>query len=431
MNGGRIRLKHLAVLNPETLPEDTPAGAEIRYVDIGSVGHGRLVEKPQTLLFGEAPSRARRVVRTGDTIVSSVRTYLRAVLPIGQDLDGAIVSTGFVVVRPNDADSRFLAWSLQSTRFVEEVVARSVGVSYPAIAPSEFGNIEIYVPPLPAQRRIADFLDRETERIDALIDKKRRLIDLLEEKRTATITHAVTKGLDPTVPMKDSGIPWIGEIPEHWEVVPIRALASDDLPLVDGDWVELPHIQDAGIRLIQTGNIGVGRYVEQGYRYIGEESFRLLNCTEVRPGDILICRLAEPVGRACVAPNLGTRMVTSVDVAILRPGRSMHGDYVVYMLSSDRYLSHMDAISRGGTRKRVSRSQLGATRVAVPPATEQRVIADRLGEMTDSLSRTVVALESQIDLLAEYREALITAAVTGEIDIDTFDGDRYLEEAAS
>ena len=120
---------------------------------------------------------------------------------------------------------------------------------------------------------------------------------------------------------KDSGVEWLGEIPAQWEVKPIRALARPGYKtFTDGDWIESPYIRDQGIRLIQTGNIGVGEYREQGFRYINEETFRDFGCTEVVPGDVLICRLADPVGRACRAPDLGGRMITSVDVCILKPG---------------------------------------------------------------------------------------------------------------
>ena len=106
--------------------------------------------------------------------------------------------------------------------FVERVVANSKGVSFPAINESEMATYEIAVPPEPEQRAIAAFLDRETARIDALVAKKERLIELLQEQRTALITRAVTKGLDPNVPMKDSGVEWLGEIPAHWEVKTLK-----------------------------------------------------------------------------------------------------------------------------------------------------------------------------------------------------------------
>ena len=154
-------------------------------------------------------------------------------------------------------------------------------------------------------------------------------------------------------------VEWLGEIPAHWEVRRIKSLAGPDRKsFVDGDWIELPFITSDGIRLIQTGNIGVGEYREKGYRYINEETFRAFNCTEFRPGDVLICRLGEPVARACLAPELGKRMITSVDVCILKPSNDIISKFVVYAMSSPDYLNWVGSLVRGSTRDRVSRSML-------------------------------------------------------------------------
>jgi type I restriction enzyme S subunit len=198
----------------------------------------------------------------------------------------------------------------------------------------------------------------------------------------------------------------------------LRHLASGkDGLFTDGDWVELPHITTEGNRLIQTGNIGIGRYREQGFRYVSDASFSELGCTEVRPGDVLICRLAEPVGRACLAPDLGVRMITSVDVCILRPGKDVFAPYLVEYLSSGAYLAYMDAIARGGTRDRVSRDQLGAVPVPLPSLAEQHEVAERLADLRRRSDDLAGLLDRQIQFLEERRHALITAAVTGQFEI--------------
>ena len=171
---------------------------------------------------------------------------------------------------------------------------------------------------------------------------------------------------------KDSGVEWLGEVPAHWDVLQLRGTAEPEpYSFTDGDWVESPYITDEGVRLIQTGNIGVGYYREQGFRYISEEAFSKLKCTELFSGDVLICRLADPVGRACLAPDLDSRMITSVDVCILKTKTDVNEKFLVYFLSSEQYLSFMASVSRGGTRQRVSRSFLGGVRVALPGIDEQ------------------------------------------------------------
>ena len=215
------RLKFAASCNDEALPETTDPDYEIAYVDISSVDLINGITTIELQNFEEAPSRARRIVRDGDTIVSTVRTYLKAIAFIVSPPENMIVSTGFAVIRPSSfIDNRFLGYVLQNSAFVEEVVARSTGVSYPAINPSSLVCIPVAYPKNQAeQRRIATFLDWKTTKIDALIAKKQALIEKLKEKRLAVITQAVTKGLDPSSALRDPDIPWLDQVPEHWQVM--------------------------------------------------------------------------------------------------------------------------------------------------------------------------------------------------------------------
>lgn len=212
---------------------------------------------------------------------------------------------------------------------------------------------------------------------------------------------------------KDSGVEWIGEIPEHWGISKIKYLPKyGHNNFIDGDWIESPYITNEGIRLLQTGNIGVGVFKEQGYRYISKETFRNLSCTEVYPNDVLICRLAHPVGRACLAPELENRMITSVDVCILRPKDDIDKKYLVYYLSSNGYLEEMENQSRGSTRQRISRTQLGEVCVTLPPFLEQQAIANFLDQKNAEIDSLIADKEKLIELLQEQRQGIITQAVT-------------------
>jgi type I restriction enzyme S subunit len=237
-----------------------------------------------------------------------------------------------------------------------------------------------------------------------------------------TSHHAPESGprrFKPYPVYKDSGVEWLGEIPGHWEAVPIRALARPGFKtFTDGDWIESPFIREEGIRLIQTGNVGVGEYREQGFRFVDEETFRAFRCTEVLPGDVLICRLADPVGRACLAPDLSCRMITSVDVCILKTPPTIDAGFVVFALSGSSYLSWMSGICRGGTRDRVSRSMLGSIRIQKAPYDEQRAIAAFLDRETARIDALVAKKERLIELLQEKRTALITRGVTKGLDPD-------------
>jgi type I restriction enzyme S subunit len=255
------------------------------------------------------------------------------------------------------------------------------------------------------------------------VAEQRRLMELLKEKRQAVISHAVTKGLNPNAPLKPSGIEWLNDIPAHWRVVSFKHLArAGAKTFTDGDWIEAPYITSDGVRLLQTGNVGIGYFKEQGFRYVSEETFNELGCTEVKPRDVLICRLDGPVGRACLAPDLGVRMITSVDNAILKVADDVLPEFVVSLLSSVPWISWIDALCRvgGGFRLRISRSQLGEIRVPLPPLDEQQAIRDHLGSMGKEFDTLTAEAQRAIDLLQERRTALISAAVTGQIDVRGF-----------
>jgi type I restriction enzyme S subunit len=190
-------LKHTCWINPDTLPETTDPEFEFEYIDIGNVALESGIIGREKMTFGNAPSRARKPVRPDDVIVSTVRTYLKAVASVPPDSSRWVVSTGFAVLRRrSNIHPRYLYRVVQSNPFVESVVAVSTGVSYPAINPSTLGRIPVPVPDLETQKRIVDFLDRETAQFDALKTKTRESIDHLREFRATLITAAVTGQID-------------------------------------------------------------------------------------------------------------------------------------------------------------------------------------------------------------------------------------------
>lgn len=191
------RLKHWLQINLRVLPESTPLSFEFRYIDIGTVGTGRLLAAPKPMRFGDAPSRARRILRSGDTIVSTVRTYLKAVYFVADEAPDLIASTGFAVLTPNKMTApKFVSYLVQSDGFTNRVTAESVGIAYPAIAETRLSCFEVPVPPLPEQTAIVEYLDTQTTKIDTAIAAARREIELLCEYRTRLIADVVTGKLD-------------------------------------------------------------------------------------------------------------------------------------------------------------------------------------------------------------------------------------------
>ena len=218
--------------------------------------------------------------------------------------------------------------------------------------------------------------------------------------------------------MKDSGIKGLERIPKGWNDSKIKYLSNGHKnSFVDGDWIESEFITEEGIRLLQTGNIGIGTFKEQGFRYISEKSFKTLKCKAINPGTILICRLAEPVGRACIVPNLEYTMITSVDVCLLVNKESTNSKYILYALSSYEYLEYADLIARGGTRQRISRTQLGDIKLPLASFFEQAKIANFLDIKTSQFDSIIAKKELLITKLEEAKKALISEVVTGKVKI--------------
>jgi len=215
----------------------------------------------------------------------------------------------------------------------------------------------------------------------------------------------------------------VGDVPGDWCVRTLLQLADGKKELFDdGDWVEARYLTDNGIRLIQTGNIGEGYFVEKhdSKKFISEESFTALRCKDLRIGDLLICRLAEPAGRACVLPDIReSRMITAVDVTIFRPRHEVADRrYLQHVFSTHAWFHAVDDRCGGSTRSRISRSALGRIAVGVPGLNEQRAIADALGDVDALLD----ALDRQIAKQRDLKQAAMQQLLTGRTRLPGFTG---------
>lgn len=218
---------------------------------------------------------------------------------------------------------------------------------------------------------------------------------------------------------KDSGVEWLDKVPSHWQPIAIKYLALEENTLfLDGDWIESKDISEEGIRYITTGNVGEGRYKEQGTGFITEEVFEKLNCSEVFENDILISRLNMPIGRACLVPNLNNKVVTSVDNVILRPDKAYSKNFLVYLFTSSEYFRHTANLSRGATMQRISRGLLGNIRISLPQKDEQTRIANFLDHETAQIDTLIEKQQTLIALLKEKRQAVISHAVTKGLNPD-------------
>lgn len=425
------RLKNVATHNDEALDERTDPDLEIEYVDISSVSLVNGIEKKEAMPFEKAPSRARRKVKDGDIIVSTVRTYLKAIAPISEPPENMVVSTGFAVIRPKkNLLSGFAGYLLQSNGFVGDVVANSVGVSYPAINASDLVRIPAVEPPLEEQKTISRFLDFKTAQIDSLIAKKKALLNKLAEKRTALISHAVTMGLDPSVPMKDSGVAWLGNVPVHWKVIPIKF--SLDMPITDGPH-STPQFYDDGIPFISAESVKNDRLDFSRMRgYISEEDHAIFS-KKYKPkyGDVYMVKSGATTGAVARVETHEEFNIWS-PLAVLRPhAEKSITDYLFYVLKSKPFFYSVELSWSYGTQQNIGMGVISNIRMALPPIEEQKEICRYLEPLLQEIENQRAKVDSVVERLQEYRSALITNAVTGKIDVRGFEAPQPAEGIAS
>ena len=402
-------IKVIASCNDDSLPESASPDTPIRYVDISSVSHDEGIAEPEPMLFGNAPSRARRKARAGDVVVSTVRTYLKAVASVDDKHADCVYSTGFAVLRPRKEHlaPEFLKWLALNELLIQAVESHSEGLSYPAINASELVNLKTVVPGLAEQRRIASVLDRETARIDALIAKKTEFIELLAKKRQALITHAVTKGLNPKVKMKDSGVKWLGEIPEHWEFVPSNSLFPESK---DRAWAEDEHLSATQ----KYGVIPLAEYERLEARQVTHAVKNLDQRKHAEIDDFVISMRSFEGG----IERVKARGCVRSSYVVLKAGDKAHAGFFTYLFKSSAYIQGLRATAtfiRDG--QDLSYSNFRQVKLPRPGLDEQKAIADFLDKSVSRIDLLTEKTQLSIDLLKQRRSALITAAVTGQIDL--------------
>ncbi len=410
----QLPLKYLSTINDEALSEDTNADFEIQYVDIGNVDSSGRMDEIASYRFEDSPSRARRRVRDGDVIISTVRTYLQAITQIHDPPDNLIVSTGFAVIRPirDKFDANYCRFALREPTFLAEVEKRSVGVSYPAINASELADIPVQVHPLPWQRAIADYLNRETARLDALVAAKERLLGLLAEKRRAIITRAVTRGLDPGTPLRDSGIRGVDKIPAHWIQCHLKRV------LANVDYGISTSVDASGtIAVLRMGDIQEGKLDYSRVGFVDEVDDALL----LQIGDLVFNRTnsLDQIGKVALFRGSPDYPVSFASYLVrFRCGPAALPVFLKWLLNSAFSLAwgRAEALPAIG-QANLNPNRYGYLPIALPPLTEQEEIAAFLEIEGRSLDHLRAAAESTIALLKERRAALIAAAVTGQIDV--------------
>lgn len=349
----------------------------------------------------------------GDILFGKLRPYLaKAYLA---QTNGEAVGD-FHVLRPKEEISgRYAQYQILNPDFISIADSSTFGAKMPRVGWEFMGNMGFLAAPTSEQTAIATFLDRETAKLDSLIAKQERLIELLQEKRQALIAHAVTKGLNPDVPMKDSGVEWLGEVPEHWEVTPIKHIVS--VPVTDGPH-ETPEFFDEGVPFVSAEAVSTGKIDFEKIRgFISAEDHRRYSLKySPKLHDIYMVKSGATTG---VSAIVETDMEFNIwsPLAVIRCGVAANPYFILNVIRSRNFQESVALNWSFGTQQNIGMGVIQNLPVPIPPLEEQAEIASCLGAENNKFDTLIEKSRCSIELMREHRTALISAAVTGKIDV--------------
>jgi len=331
-------------------------------------------------------------------------------------------SVGKVTIDKSKHYNLFYLFFFQSFPFQEQVwLSGSQKSAQPGFNINNLVDFDVTVPTYTEEIQIAKFLKKQTTQFDELIAKSKAQIILLQEKRQALINHAVTKGLDPTVPMKDSGMEWIGEIPEKWDIYPVRYLLNPGKSGIRigpfGSSLKLEMMKDDGFKIYGQENV-IGDDFSLGRRFINEEKFEEMKRYEIIPDDIVITMMGT-TGKSKVVPENIQQGIMDSHLVRMRVNQKICDSKLFSLVLNDSsYVqSQLTQLSNGSIMQGLNSQIIKSIKIILPSLSEQKQIYDFTQKGITYLDNLISKSQSQINFLQEKRQALITSAVTGKIDV--------------
>ncbi|MFD1406937.1 restriction endonuclease subunit S [Kroppenstedtia eburnea] len=409
-----MRLKNLIYLNPSKKEVDrVPKTTSVTFLPMESVSEAGEIDLSKSKEIKDVES-GYTYFRDGDVILAKITPcFENGKAAVVENLKNKIGfgSTEFHVLRVKDQISnRFIFYLIQSHAFKKIGEANMIGSAGQKRVPESFIlNYRQAFPSPKDQKAIADFLDRETGKLDRLVEKKERLIELLREKRQALITQAVTKGLNPNVPMKDSGIEWLGEVPEHWKVLKIKWLSkvkrgASPRPIEDPIYFD-NNGEYAWVRIADVTSSNM--YLKKTSQTLSELGASL--SVKLPPGKLFLS-IAGSVGKPCIS---GIKCCIH-DGFVYFPDLQENEKFFYYVFASG---APYGGLGKLGTQLNLNTDIVGDIYTGVPEIKEQLEIVKYLDNQTSKIDTLISKLQIQITKIKEYRQALISSAVTGKIDV--------------
>lgn len=400
--------------------ESWPAtGEEWGVLKVGCVNGGSFRPEENKALPVTLEPRPELAVCKGDVLVSraNTRELVGSCVAVPQDYPSLLLCDKIYRIRVGESVTpEFLAALITvHGRRAVEIEATGASSSMLNISQSVILDLPVALPEPAEQDQIMAAATRETARIDALVARKTRFIELLREKLQALITHAVTKGLDPKVKMKDSGVEWLGEVPEHWAVKPLKLLVKEGSTISYGI-VQPGEPLDEGVPFVQTTNMSSGDFDIESLQKTTPEIAAAFPRSRLTGGEVIL-GIRASIGAAFVVPVHLAGVNLSRGVARIDCSAELSSEFLVAYLSSMAVDGYWQLAKQGSTFNEVSIATVKELLVPVPPLHEQIAIENMLNRATARLDSLLSKTERSIDLLKERRSALITAVVTGQIDL--------------
>jgi type I restriction enzyme S subunit len=358
---------------------------------------------------------AYQLVEPGDLVINKMKAWQGSVAVSNYR---GIVSPAYFVYRPtHSANSRYLHYLLRSEQYVfgYRTLSKGIRINQWDLEPEEHSRMPLLLPPEEEQQMIAAYLDVETSKIDVLVAEQQRLISLLREKRLSVLSDVITRGLDSNVTMRDSGEPFIGSIPAHWQVLPLMRLTPEDRQIMYGIVLPGPDVE-GGVPIVKGGDVKPDRLRLERLNRTTHEIEAGYVRSRLKGGD-LVYAIRGSIGEVEMVPEELTGANLTQDAARVAPRAGVSGKWLLYALRSAAVFGQLDRKATGATIRGINIFDLKRARVPTPPLAEQ----ERIAECLQAQDRTFVALiaeaERSIALLRERRTSLISTAVTGTVDV--------------
>ena len=403
-----------------------PGELEIRLCNYTDVYYNEVLNADLSFMKATATKEqiAKFALLAGDTIItkdSEGPDDIAIPALVEEEMPGVICGYHLSIIRPTAlTDPRYLNRVFQCPFARSYFATKANGLTRYGLGAAALGRLILPKPPLKEQTQIAKFLDYETAKIDALIEKQQQLIALLEEKRQAVISHAVTKGLDPDVPMRDSGVEWLGEVPAHWKIGQLRRWIRK-IEQGKSPECESRPAETAEWGVLKTGCVNGGIYREQENKAL-PANLSPMSEYEVREGDILMSRASgspDLIGSVAFVHSTRSKILLSDKIFRIHFGDGVHGEYFTSLMRSLYMRSSIVRSISGaeGMANNITKSSVLEFSVALPPISEQESIATEINSVSSRLTDLTTKAALLLETLAEKRTALISAAVTGKIDV--------------